>query len=690
VANDDISMADAAPETLPTLNGKSESHPTELSQVPSQDATIPSKLMDQPVSEPPIVHQPTSIARDEPMADSKPVSKEDIELKDATAGSIPNSPSPSATPKPDKMDISQPPPEPVAEAKPDNLEVNDEDSMNIPLADHKPASTQNSTPQPTSTPQPSSFPQPDSTNSFTAQPSDTVATQTSGQVRPREDESDVEPSAKRPKIDEMEIDKPTTPGVPTPTADTGTPAPASQGRSADFDSNPMTEYQKKYLLDSVRKTKKIKAATVFLLPVDPVALNIPKYPEIITNPMDLSTMEEKLKTDKYPTANDLWADLVLMVNNSIKFNGEQHAVSQQGQNLQAYFHKLMQTLPKRDANHEAKKVKPPPAAPVRQVPPRRESRQVTAPKPAPQPVSSKEPEAKPQLDSYGTPLIRRESQVDRPKREIVKPVRDLPYSNSKPKKKNVRLDLRFCEWLNKELLKPKYKNFNWPFVAPVDTVALNIPQYHRIIKKPMDFGTMADKLGRGEYKNANQYHEDAELVFQNCFTFNAANDNIHYLGKQLEGAFDDLWAKKDQWINDNAPQSEPASEEEDSEEEDVEENDNDKMQRMLEIQKQIAALSAEAMQLSTGAPKDGSKKAKSKDRGASGSKKQKRSSLSASTKVAKVKKPKKPRKLTLDEKRYVSEGIGQLDEPNMRKAVQIIRNGVPSLRVRFPLLDFYM
>ena len=41
---------------------------------------------------------------------------------------------------------------------------------------------------------------------------------------------------------------------------------------------------------------KSKDARPFLYPVDIVAMNIPHYPEIITHPMDFSTIEEKLNS----------------------------------------------------------------------------------------------------------------------------------------------------------------------------------------------------------------------------------------------------------------------------------------------------------------------------------------------------------------------------------------------------------
>ena len=286
------------------------------------------------------------------------------------------------------------------------------------------------------------------------------------------------------------------------------------------------------------------------------------------------------------------------------------------------------------------------------------------------------------------PIIRRDSsaQNDRPKREIHPPKRDLPASGARPKKKKAQLELKFCETVIKEILKSKYMSINYPFVQPVDPVALNIPNYHKVVKKPMDFGTIQSNMKAGLYSNAKEFYNDSKLVFANCFKFNPPTDDVYKMGKSLEELFDKTWENKDQWLADNAPTSEPVSEDEDEEEEEEEPEEHPNMRRLQDIQAQIAALSAEALQLST-APKRASPKAAGKSKGvkSTGSKVKRTNSMataSAAPKPAKAKsKPQKIRKLTLEQKREVSDGIANLDEAKMRRAVQIIRNGVPALAV---------
>jgi Bromodomain len=53
--------------------------------------------------------------------------------------------------------------------------------------------------------------------------------------------------------------------------------------------------------------------------------------------------------------------------------------------------------------------------------------------------------------------------------------------------------------------------------GPVDPAALNIPSYHKTIKKLMDFGVVEANLSPSQYAEAQELYHDANLVFQNCF-----------------------------------------------------------------------------------------------------------------------------------------------------------------------------
>lgn len=58
----------------------------------------------------------------------------------------------------------------------------------------------------------------------------------------------------------------------------------------------------------------------FLSPVNPVEYKIPDYFDIITNPMDISTIESKLKQQAYSTTRQFKDDLTLIWMNSYKYN----------------------------------------------------------------------------------------------------------------------------------------------------------------------------------------------------------------------------------------------------------------------------------------------------------------------------------------------------------------------------------
>ncbi|RYH15219.1 MAG: hypothetical protein EON54_28825, partial [Alcaligenaceae bacterium] len=76
---------------------------------------------------------------------------------------------------------------------------------------------------------------------------------------------------------------------------------------------------------------------VFLLPVDPVALNIPHYRQIIKQPMDLGTMTQKLKQGQYGKAIEVRKDFDLMIENCLLFNPVGNPVRDLGIELKREF-----------------------------------------------------------------------------------------------------------------------------------------------------------------------------------------------------------------------------------------------------------------------------------------------------------------------------------------------------------------
>lgn len=535
----------------------------------------------------------------------------------------------------------------------------------------------------------------------------------SGKVRPREEDDDDIPDAKRTKTDEAspsELDF-KIPDVPAhtdqPNGNRASAGPASDSaqdsgvhKAVDYEAWPttrMTDAQNKFLLERIRNTKKIKVSLAFKDPVNPVLLGIPTYPDIVKHPMDLSTMEHKLKDKKYQVIREFMADLDQMIENSELFNNKQHPVTQAGYNLRAYFLKGMSKIPRGAVEEPPKQIKAKKPTVNTGAKPRRESRVAPPPtvkSPAVPTPTAASPQAAWPLQQDGTPLIRRDSSTadGRPKREIHRPSKDLPYTNAKPRRKKYQQELKFCESVLTELMKPKYTAVTYPFITPVDPVALNIPSYLKIIKKPMDFGTIEKNLKNGVYQSAKDFYSDAQLVFLNCYKFNPEGDVVNKMGHQMEDLFESLWKEKTDWLAQHAPAPEQShsdlySDEDDEDEEEEEEVDPAQAQ-FLAIQQQIAQLNATAQQLlqQQTAGKRASPKAPGKKKKSSSTSiptKRKSLPLTVPGPVSKSSKPQKkakaPAPLSFTQKQEISEGISTLGDADMRRAVQIIRNGCPHL-----------
>ncbi|XP_021919556.1 bromodomain adjacent to zinc finger domain protein 1A isoform X2 [Zootermopsis nevadensis] len=77
---------------------------------------------------------------------------------------------------------------------------------------------------------------------------------------------------------------------------------------------------------------------------------------------------------------------------------------------------------------------------------------------------------------------------------------------------------------------------SWPFLRPVPRA--QVPDYHLIIKRPMDFGKMKYKLNMLEYRNNSEFIADALLVFENCQMYNQVDAQEYKAGVRLGRYFE--------------------------------------------------------------------------------------------------------------------------------------------------------
>jgi len=73
----------------------------------------------------------------------------------------------------------------------------------------------------------------------------------------------------------------------------------------------------------MQKLWKVKEAWIFHKPVDPEELDIPDYYDVITRPMDFSTIKNKLNSNQYKGGlSEFIEDINLTFDNCLRYNVE--------------------------------------------------------------------------------------------------------------------------------------------------------------------------------------------------------------------------------------------------------------------------------------------------------------------------------------------------------------------------------
>ena len=83
----------------------------------------------------------------------------------------------------------------------------------------------------------------------------------------------------------------------------------------------------------------------------------------------------------------------------------------------------------------------------------------------------------------------------------------------------------------------------------LDPVALGIPDYLTVIKKPMDLGTVASYLRVGHYSQVKHMLSDVLLVLENAKVYNPAKHPVHVAAQTLRSVYDrELTTMRQRWM----------------------------------------------------------------------------------------------------------------------------------------------
>ncbi|XP_067125619.1 bromodomain-containing protein 3-like isoform X3 [Centruroides vittatus] len=223
-------------------------------------------------------------------------------------------------------------------------------------------------------------------------------------------------------------------------------------------------------------------------------------------------------------------------------------------------------------------------------------------------------------------------------RPIKKPLKDLPDTqqhSTKPKKGKLSEQMKYCNSLLKELFAKKHAlkggdngldssaayiranmGYAWPFYKPVDAKLLDLPDYHEVIKHPMDLETIKQKMDNREYRCPEEFASDVRLIFTNCYKYNPPDHDVVAMARKLQDVFEMRYAKMpdephsiessqtasgekgDESNSSTTPSSESTGTSSSSDSEDSEEERERKLQQLQEqlrkVTEQISLLAAES------------------------------------------------------------------------------------------------
>ncbi|XP_075041812.1 bromodomain-containing protein 3 [Mixophyes fleayi] len=204
---------------------------------------------------------------------------------------------------------------------------------------------------------------------------------------------------------------------------------------------------------------------------------------------------------------------------------------------------------------------------------------------------------------------RRES-TGRPIKPPKKDLEDGEVPQHAGKKGKLTEHLKYCDSILKEMLSKKHAAYAWPFYKPVDAEALELHDYHDIIKHPMDLSSVKKKMDVRDYQDAQAFAADIRLMFSNCYKYNPPDHEVVAMARKLQDVFEMRFAKMPDEPAE-APAPPPAAapvvsksvesshtSEESSSQSDSSDSEEERATRLAELQEQLKAVHEQLAALS--------------------------------------------------------------------------------------------
>ncbi|XP_045081076.1 bromodomain-containing protein 3-like isoform X9 [Coregonus clupeaformis] len=531
--------------------------------------------------------------------------------------------------------------------------------------------------------------------------------------------------------------------------------------------------QLQYMQNVMVKTLwKHNFAWPFYVPVDAIKLGLMDYHKIIKQPMDMGTIKKRLEHNYYWSASECMQDFNTMFTNCYIYNKPTDDIVLMAQALEKIFLQKVAMMPQEEVELLPPAPKPKksksiggldggespsslpgsttpvigsspisaitPNVPAVQSSPNAPMIPVVSPSqplvkkkgvkrkadtttPTTSAITASRSESPSPLSEgkQGKVMSRRESTgrpIKAPKKDLVEG--ELGQHSSK--RSRMSEQLKYCDSILKEMLSKKHAAYAWPFYKPVDAEALELHDYHEIIKHPMDLSTVKKKIDGREYPDAQMFAADVRIMFSNCYKYNPPDHEVVAMARKLQDVFEMRFAK----MPDEPVELSPGagglvskgdnSSSGDSSSSDSSDSEEERATRLAELQEQLKAVHEQLAALSQ-APvskpkkkKEKKEKDKKKDKDNKHSKtktdekkakpgqpakqgQQKKPSRKANSTVTGSRQPKKGGRgyesdeeeslpMAYDEKRQLSLDINRLPGEKLGRVVHIIQSREPSLR----------